>query len=218
MCRPIENNSSPGQAVYEPFSGSGTTLIAAEMSGRACHAVELSPAYSDVAVLRWQAFTGQEARLEGSRATFAEVEPSAAPPPLGSAPDMPQGSPYLPTEEQRRTVRVMAGFGIPQPDIATLLEIDPKTLRLHFRRELDCGSVEATVKVAQTLFQMATSGQNTAASIFWMKARAGWREKHEVVLSAKPAGEMTDAELEEEIARARAARLVLDREGPPNED
>ncbi|WP_198384964.1 hypothetical protein [Roseomonas sp. KE2513] len=127
---------------------------------------------------------------------------------------MPQGAPYAPTEEQRRTVRVMAGFGFPQPDIATLLEIDPKTLRVHFRRELDRGSVEATVKVAQTLYQMATSGQNTAASIFWMKARAGWREKHEVVLSAKPAGEMTDSELEEEIARARAARLVLDREGP----
>ncbi|MBI0539493.1 hypothetical protein D9599_28670 [Roseomonas sp. KE2513] len=124
---------------------------------------------------------------------------------------------YVPTEEQRRTVRVMAGAGIPQPDIVTLLEIDPKTLRLHFRRELDRGSVEATVKVAQTLFQMATSGQNTAASIFWMKARAGWREKHEVVLSAKPAGEMTDAELEEEIARARAARLVLDREAPSGE-
>ena len=73
MRRPIENNSSPGQAVYEPFSGSGTTLIAAEMAGRACHAVELSPAYVDVAVLRWQAFTGGEARLEGDGGTFAQV-------------------------------------------------------------------------------------------------------------------------------------------------
>jgi DNA modification methylase len=81
----IENNSSPGQAVYEPFSGSGTTLIAAEMSGRACHAVELSPAYADVAVLRWQAFTGQEARLEGSGASFAQVSAErAAPPAEGS--------------------------------------------------------------------------------------------------------------------------------------
>jgi hypothetical protein len=42
MRRPIENNSSPGQAVYEPFSGSGTTIIAAEMTGRSCHAVEIS--------------------------------------------------------------------------------------------------------------------------------------------------------------------------------
>jgi DNA modification methylase len=73
MRRPIENNSSPGQAVYEPFSGSGTTIIAAEMTGRCCHAVELSPAYVDVAVLRWQAFTGQEAVLETDGRCFDAV-------------------------------------------------------------------------------------------------------------------------------------------------
>lgn len=61
MRRPIENNSSPGQAVYDPFVGSGTTIIAAEMTGRCCHAIEISPAYCDVAVLRWQNFTGQTA-------------------------------------------------------------------------------------------------------------------------------------------------------------
>ncbi len=64
MRRPIENNSSPGQAVYEPFSGSGTTIIAAEMTGRACHAIEIAPEYVDVAVKRWQAFTGKQAVLE----------------------------------------------------------------------------------------------------------------------------------------------------------
>jgi DNA modification methylase len=73
MRRPIENNSSPGQAVYEPFSGSGTTIIAAEMTGRACHAVELSPAYVDVAVTRWQAFTGAEATLESNGRSFADI-------------------------------------------------------------------------------------------------------------------------------------------------
>lgn len=73
MKRPIENNSSPGQAVYEPFSGSGTTIIAAEMTGRACHAVELSPAYVDVAVLRWQAFTGEQAVLDSDGANFTAV-------------------------------------------------------------------------------------------------------------------------------------------------
>ena len=73
MRRPMENNSSPGQAVYEPFSGSGTTLIAAETTGRVCYAVELSPAYVDVAVLRWQAYTGQQAVLEGGAATFGDV-------------------------------------------------------------------------------------------------------------------------------------------------
>jgi DNA modification methylase len=73
MKRPIENNSSAGQAVYEPFSGSGTTLIAAEMTGRACHAIELNPAYVDVAIERWQAFTGIGAKLEATSKTFRGV-------------------------------------------------------------------------------------------------------------------------------------------------
>ncbi len=73
MKRPIENNSSPGQAVYEPFCGSGTTLIAAEMTGRACHAVELDPAYVDVAVRRWEAFTGARATLGSNGRSFAEM-------------------------------------------------------------------------------------------------------------------------------------------------
>lgn len=64
MKRPIENNSSPGQAVYEPFSGSGTTIIAGEMTGRHIHAIELNPAYVDVAVKRWEDFTGEKAVLE----------------------------------------------------------------------------------------------------------------------------------------------------------
>jgi DNA modification methylase len=70
MRRPIVNNSSPGQAVYEPFCGSGTTLIAAEMEGRICHAIELSPAYVDVALRRWQALTGENAVLDCDRQTF----------------------------------------------------------------------------------------------------------------------------------------------------
>jgi hypothetical protein len=73
MKRPIENNSAPGQAVYEPFSGSGTTIIAAEMTGRACHAIELNPAYVDVAIRRWQDFSGQEAVLECSGLSFRSV-------------------------------------------------------------------------------------------------------------------------------------------------
>ena len=61
MRRPIVNNSSPGQVVYEPFSGSGTTIIAAELTGRSCYAIELNPDYVDVAVKRWQTLTGGEA-------------------------------------------------------------------------------------------------------------------------------------------------------------
>ena len=73
MKRPIENNSSPGQAIYEPFSGSGTTIIAGEMTGRHIYAVELNPAYVDVAVKRWQDFTGQQAILDGDGRTFDEI-------------------------------------------------------------------------------------------------------------------------------------------------
>jgi DNA modification methylase len=74
MRRPILNNSSPGQAIYEPFCGSGTSLIAAETTGRVAYAMELDPAYIDVAVLRWQAFTGKDATLEGTGESFAEVQ------------------------------------------------------------------------------------------------------------------------------------------------
>jgi DNA modification methylase len=74
MRRPILNNSSPGQAIYEPFCGSGTSLIAAETTGRSAHAMELDPAYIDVAVLRWQAFTGKAATLDGTAETFAELQ------------------------------------------------------------------------------------------------------------------------------------------------
>ena len=70
MRRPMLNNSSPGQAVYEPFCGSGTTLVAAETTGRICYAVELDLAYVDVAVQRWQAFTSEVAVLSETDITF----------------------------------------------------------------------------------------------------------------------------------------------------
>jgi DNA modification methylase len=54
--------------------GSGTTIIAAEMTGRACHAIELSLAYADVAVTRWQNFTGHAAILEATGEAFEAKE------------------------------------------------------------------------------------------------------------------------------------------------
>ena len=73
MRRPIENNSEPGDAVYEPFSGSGTTIIACEQTGRRAFAVELNPAYVDVAVRRWEAFTGKKAALDKDGQLFEDV-------------------------------------------------------------------------------------------------------------------------------------------------
>jgi DNA modification methylase len=73
MRRPIENNSRPGEAVYDPFLGSGTTVIAAEMMGRACLGLEIDPRYVDVTVRRWQNYTGGVAVREADGKTFNEV-------------------------------------------------------------------------------------------------------------------------------------------------
>ena len=71
MRRPILNHTVPGDRVYDPFLGSGTTLIAAEELGRICHAIELDPVYVDIAVRRWEALTGRVAQL--AHRTFAEA-------------------------------------------------------------------------------------------------------------------------------------------------
>ena len=63
--RPISYHTKPGEVIYEPFCGSGTAIIASEMTGRCCCAIELSPIFVDVAVERWQRFTGQQAVRHG---------------------------------------------------------------------------------------------------------------------------------------------------------
>jgi hypothetical protein len=86
---------------------------------------------------------------------------------------------FAPSDEQRRQVKAMAGYGVPQDDIAAVLTIDAKTLRKHFWVELQTGAMEANAKVAQSLFQRAVSEKGSAgvtAAVFWLKVRAGWRE------------------------------------------
>jgi len=61
MCRAIKSSAPSGGIVAEPFCGSGTTLIAAEQTGRKCYGMEISPAYCDVIVQRWEEFTGSKA-------------------------------------------------------------------------------------------------------------------------------------------------------------
>jgi DNA modification methylase len=61
MARAIRHHGEAGDLVYDPFLGSGTTLIAAEQYGRSCRAIELSPTYCQVTIDRWEAFTGQTA-------------------------------------------------------------------------------------------------------------------------------------------------------------
>jgi DNA modification methylase len=73
FARPMKKHTSVGAIVFEPFSGSGSQLIAAERTGRRCRAIEITPVYVDVAIRRWQKATGQEATLDGDGRTFNEV-------------------------------------------------------------------------------------------------------------------------------------------------
>ena len=68
--RAIRNSSRPGSVVLDPFGGSGTTLIAAEKSGRVARMIELDPKYVDVIVRRWQGWTGKQATRESDGAVF----------------------------------------------------------------------------------------------------------------------------------------------------
>jgi hypothetical protein len=91
---------------------------------------------------------------------------------------------HQPDPACRRQVEAMAGYGVPEADIARVVGIDPKTLRKHYRDELDGGHVKANAKVAENLFRKATGEGREAvtAAIFWLKTRAGWKETsvHEV--------------------------------------
>ena len=80
MSRPIVNHTNPGQAVYDPFMGSGTTIIAAEGTNRVCFGMEIDPAYVEVAVERWEKFAGKQAVLEGDGRTFQEIAASRCAP------------------------------------------------------------------------------------------------------------------------------------------
>ena len=106
---------------------------------------------------------------------------------------------HRPDAFHRRQVEAMAGFGVPERDIARVLAVDAKTLRRHYREELDTGHIKATAKVAEFLFRKATTEgpQCVTAAIFWMKTRGGWREtpqEHQVRLG-RAAHEYSDQEL-----------------------
>ena len=85
---------------------------------------------------------------------------------------------FKPSSAQRDMAKTLAALGVPHDHIAHRVGLrSPKTLRRHFRKELDDGAAEANAKVAQTLYQMATSGKYPWATAFWLKARAGWNDQ-----------------------------------------
>ena len=140
---------------------------------------------------------------------------------------MAQGKAFKPSDEQRKIVRAMTAYGTPQEQIALVLDVTDKTLRKHFRAELDSGAPEANAQVAESLFNMAIGRAKVikdgevidegvepkpAAAIFWMKSRAGWREVTEVEVSRKNNSvsdePLTDEEWEQQWAEQHAGSLA----------
>jgi hypothetical protein len=106
---------------------------------------------------------------------------------------------HKPDLAQRRQVEALAAYGIPETDIGRVVGIDPKTLRKHYREELDLGEAKANAQVAGYLFNAAKNG-NVTAQIFWLKTRAKWREtpvelKHSGSIARKDLSEVSDEEL-----------------------
>ena len=99
---------------------------------------------------------------------------------------------YQISDEQRRLVRSLAGCGVRQAHIASIVGIRSLvTLRKHFREELTLGPLEASANVMRTAFQLATSSRHPAMTIFWLKTRARWTEKWEPRHDPKPKNETT---------------------------
>jgi hypothetical protein len=123
---------------------------------------------------------------------------------------------HRPDERGRRQVEALAAYGVPKTDIARVVGIDPKTLRKHYRDELDLGATKATAKVAEFLYRKATTEgpQCVTAAIFWMKTRGGWREAPQSREIA-PRGDVRDLSDEElmRIAGALAPIRLLPRPG-----
>ena len=106
---------------------------------------------------------------------------------------------HRPDPSQRRQVEALAAYGIPEADISGVVGIDPKTLRKHYREELDFGETKANAQVAGFLFNAAKNG-NVTAQIFWLKTRAKWREtpmelKHSGSIRGRDLSELSDEDL-----------------------
>lgn len=133
---------------------------------------------------------------------------------------------YEPTEADRNTVRSMAACGMSQEAIARCLGtegIDPKTLRAHFRNELDTAMDKANARIGQVAFQKATEGEAWAVC-FWLKSRAGWKETQVTEHTGRDGGPIELTRVREELAavaaslppelRAQLAAKMLESDGP----
>ena len=92
--------------------------------------------------------------------------------------------PHEPTEGTKAEVRALASMGVPHEHIATYIGIDKKTMYKYYREILDKAKIQANMKMAQCLFKQAQEG-STAATIFWLKAQAGWQDRQALELSGE---------------------------------
>ena len=97
---------------------------------------------------------------------------------------MARGKKHIPTEESQKLVKALASVGITYEDIASKLDISSDCLVTHYKKELADGRIDANAQIGKGLFEQAKSG-NTAAAIFWLKTRAGWKETVNVDLTSK---------------------------------
>lgn len=113
--------------------------------------------------------------------------------------------PHEPSDKDRKTVESMASYGIRHEDIATVIGIDDKTLRKHYRRELETAAAEANARVAESLFKQATrkTDPSVPAMIFWLKVRAGWTEKSALEIVSKMSDEELEAKAVELLSRGK---------------
>ena len=91
-----------------------------------------------------------------------------------------QGRLHQPTDASRKQVEALASFGVPRHEIAKVAGVCMNTLLKHYGDTLDIAATKANSLVAQSLFNRAVKGDGaaaTSAAIFWLKVRAGWREK-----------------------------------------
>lgn len=140
---------------------------------------------------------------------------------------------FKPDEIQRKNVEALASYGVAQEDIAKVVGVDEKTLRKHFRTELDTGTIKANARVAESLFIQAVGApaqfdkdgnkvreaqeRVPACGIFWMKTRAGWSEKvqheHSGGLNVTDARQTLDRKLAGLAAATRATSVSEESNG-----
>ncbi len=134
-------------------------------------------------------------------------------------PNLPGGRPeHKQTEIRQRVVMALSSEGVPQDEIASLLGVDPKTLRKHYSPELSYSKTIADAAVKGTLFKKCVDDEDTQALIFWAKTQMGWKEKHDPWEDQPPTIEGEYAQMSKrEFARKLNFILMEAAHGPYNQ-